>query len=1151
VLLLLVPFLDAQTTIATGSVVGTVTDPSDAVIVGAQVSIRNNATGQQIRVTTNSAGAFGSGAVLPGDYTLRVSAKGFGTVSKQISIRVGNTASGDVRLPVGAEGRVVDVTSSPGVEVNTQQATVQGVLNFQQVENLPVNGRNFLDLAQLEAGVQIQDGQNFDPTKAGYSSISFGGRYGRTARIEVDGLDVSDETVGTTTADIPASAIQEFQLSQSSLDLSTELTSSGAVNVTTRSGTNRFHGEAFGLFRDSSVSAKLPTPPGSDSPFQRSQFGGRVGGPIVQNKAFFFIDAERTKQDEFAPVQVGAPFQAFSGGFESPFRETNVLGRADYQLTQAAHVFYRYSYYQSSLLATDGQGFQVYATKNITRTNMLGADFNTGGFSHSIRFEYLKFENQIVDETSHSNLPLANLGVALFMYGPGLATGANFLAPQTTSQSNHQFKYDGTKIVRSHIIRYGVALNHIQGFTFESLFGVQPVDGTNVSPQEESFAANSCGAGRPCFPGGILNPLNYPVELVLLGNGLGYYSELPAFGQPAGGLGPDNRLGAYIGDNWRIKPTFTLIYGVRYVRDTGRTDSDLGPLPQLNALVPGLGNSVRQPNSNLAPQVGFAWDPSRSGRTAIRGGIGLFFENSIWNNLFFDRPLRLDRGAFNAFPFACNGPGVALAVPVPGGSITPRPGVCGTASGGPIAIGVAAPNIASFQRQYQSLTTANLNAPNPQFAGTLLSEGVDVPLGLIAPGYRTPRSVQINMGIEHEVRRGMLLSADYLRNVSTHYLLGVDANHVGDARFFNLSNALAAISATNSSFGCGAGTGSGTIDCAINQGATMASYAGNGLTSANDFGTVCSFCAFQGANPAAPSLPILFPIGRSVYNGLQMKINENINSPFPAVQALNFQIAYSLSRFKNSGDSGSADQDIVKSALDNDHPNRYFGPSGLDRTHQISFGGFADLRWAFRLSVISHFYSPLSTTLLVPNTELGAGEIFRTDFTGDGTVQDPMPGTTFGSFDRGTDASNINNVISRYNSTIAGQLTPAGQVLIKNGLFTLGQLQALGGVAPTIPLAPRGQVDLSWLRTLDLKLAWSHTFSERLTIEPSAGFYNLFNFANFDLPGNTLSGLLLGSVGSVNGTTSPDHNVNRVGVGTGVFALGSPRQLEFGLKIGF
>jgi hypothetical protein len=129
-----------------------------------------------------------------------------------ITVRVDQTANGNATLVVGDSSETVDVSASD-LQVNTIQATVQGVLTSTQIANLPVNGRNFLDLAQLEPGVQIQDGQNFDPTKADYSSISFGGRFGRTARIEVDGADVSDETVGTTTTDIPSSAIQEFQIS--------------------------------------------------------------------------------------------------------------------------------------------------------------------------------------------------------------------------------------------------------------------------------------------------------------------------------------------------------------------------------------------------------------------------------------------------------------------------------------------------------------------------------------------------------------------------------------------------------------------------------------------------------------------------------------------------------------------------------------------------------------------------------------------------------------------------------------------------------------------------------------------------------------------------------------------------------------------------
>jgi len=224
----------AQTTVSTGSIVGTVTDPSGAVVSGATVSVVNVATGQTISTKTNSSGAYTSGAVVPGNYKVQIGAKGFSSVSVPVTVQVGNTSTANAKLQVGQESQVVEVQASE-VQVNTEQPTVQGVLNAQQIENLPVNGRNFLDLAQLEPGVQIQDGQNFDPTKAGYSSISFGGRFGRTARIEVDGVDVSDETVGTTTTDIPASAIQEFQISQSSLDMSSELTSSGAVNVTCKS----------------------------------------------------------------------------------------------------------------------------------------------------------------------------------------------------------------------------------------------------------------------------------------------------------------------------------------------------------------------------------------------------------------------------------------------------------------------------------------------------------------------------------------------------------------------------------------------------------------------------------------------------------------------------------------------------------------------------------------------------------------------------------------------------------------------------------------------------------------------------------------------------------------------------------------------------
>ncbi len=1155
--------LFAQTTISTGSIQGLVTDPSGAVVSGAKISISNKATGRVIIAKSTSAGAYTSGALTPGDYTLRVEAEGFKTSEIAVTVQVGVTASGNIKMQVGQATQVVEVQGAE-IAVNTQQATVQGVLTTEQIENLPINGRNFLDLAQLEPGVQIQDGGNFDPTKNGFSSISFGGRFGRTARIEVDGLDISDETVGTTTQNVPASGIQEFQIQQSSLDLSTELTSSGSVNVTTKSGTNKYHGQGYYAFRDQMLDANLPG--GSDNYFQRNQYGGNFGGPILKDKLFFFLDIERTKQDLLNPVLSSGPFSSIIGSYNSPFREVEGLGRIDWQINNNYKFFYRFSYDQNhSVLAIIPNSFQPFGNVNHTPVHAIGLDFNTGPYTHSIRFGYTKFRNGIVDATAGSSIfnPLPNIELAIGSDPDCLTSGADsfcsgpsFLAPQQTYQSDHQIKYDGSRALGAHIIRYGGGFNHIFGGGFASFLALAPAVGAPLNSTTQAFAGSSCGANTPCFPGGAANPLNYPVTSVSLGNGQGFDSEISAFGFPAGGSGPDNRISLYIGDAWKLRPNLTLTYGLRYVRDSGRTDSDLGPISALNQFdnqyYSFLGNRVHQPNSNFAPQAGLAWDPSGKGKTVFRAGVGLFYENSIWNNIEFDRPARLQKGLFLADTTVCsNGGGVPLTLPT-GTTLTPT--FCGQ------PIGQAAPAIAALQAQYQVATLAAGPAANPSFIGTTLSDGLDATgTDLLAPNYVSPRSLQINAGLQHEIRPGTVLTMDYLRNIETHTLLAIDTNHVGDARFFSLANAEAAIVATNQQFpGCPAAFDPASINCAIGKGATMASYAANGLDSGYSLcgGFPCPTAAFPGINQNLGANQMLFPIGYAKNSALQVSLKQHLDHPFSAVRNFDLQASYQLERYVAS----ATDNDFVTIATDFNSPQHFLGPNGLDRKHQISFGGTMDFPFHFRLGMIGHFYSPLPVTLTLSPSG-NAGGIFQTDVTGDGTgdgsfasngsLGDVLPGTNVGSFGHGVDRDNINNVITNYNHNFAGQPTPAGQTLINSGLFTLGQLQSLQGVQQVIPAAPYDEAGMGWLRAFDVSLNWIYKFKERFQVEPGVSFFNVMNLSNFDGPNNPLSGVLDGSPGSVNGTSGEQPSSNRLGLGSGVFALGSPRLIELSLKLSF
>jgi hypothetical protein len=1192
VVLMLGTSVIAQTTVSQGSIQGTVTDPSGAVVGGAKITITHKETGQVITTTSTNSGTFNSGGLIPGDYVLRVEAKGFRTAQQAFAVQVGVTSSGSIKLELGETSQVVEVQAS-SIQVNTEQSTVQGVITGDQIDKLPVDGRNFLDLAQLEPGVQIQDGQTFDPTKAGYSSISINGVFGRTPRIELDGVDISDETVGTTTQNVGMSSIQEFNISRSNLDLSTELTSAGAVNVTTRSGTNDIHGQAFYNFRGRDAGTAA-FPGAQVGYYQRNNFGGRVGGPIIKDKLFFFIDGERMKQDGLLPLVIPAPFNQLSGGFLSPFRDSEVTGKLDWQATKDVHVFYRFTYNWNKSEANFGYNYQVYSNRDNTPSDAVGVDWNKGAWSHSFRFGYLKFHNLIGDSTAGASFynPLPTSEILVADQGVQLS-GPNLLAPQQTFQSNKQIKYDGSKVYGSHIFRFGIGYNDINGGGFASFFGIAPLDFIEtVTGPVNLITGATTGAAN--------NPVNYPFLQADIGNGQGFFTEKPAFGYPAGGQ-HDNRFQFYLGDSWKMKPNFTWTYGLRYNRDTGRSDSDLGSIPcsavaagplaasapctgstpLLNQWGTGLGNPVNQPNTQFGPQVGFAWDPTKKGKTVIRAGAGIYYENSIFNNTLFDRPAKLAQGLFfQQATLSCNNftgvPGsVSFAIPgAPGGAVTSingvdlATGVCGN------PLSVAGPLVFDLQQEFQAAVKAQGPTSNPSYIPNTLQVSQREGLSIFDPQFRNARSYQFNVGMQHEIWKGGVLTADYIRNVSTRFMLTIDENHVGDARFLDTAAASSAIGKTLTA--CGATTIDGAIaSCPglhpTGGGANINDFAGNGLDSGNPLGSGpanLSGAAFGGINRNVGVGDFEIPEGRSTYNALQMSYKQQLANPMPGFASMNLTVAYTLSRFL--GDGGN-DQFFSAIATDFNNPSYFTGPTSLDRTDAFKFGLTMEVaHHGPRLSVIGNFGTahPSSVILQEPNqannginSEAG---IFHTDLTGDGTTQDflPSPGQYVGKpgqFMRSLSPTGLVNAINSWNSTDAGTLTPAGQALVGAGLFTTGQLQALQATKPYLAPPPSNPVGNGIFREVSTTLAWPIKLTERFNIEPSFSAFNVFNLANFGEEFGAIPYSLtpfspgsVGPAGSVNGTsTGSTRESLRVGTGSGVFSLGAPRQVEWGLRLNF
>jgi hypothetical protein len=1125
-----------------GSIEGNVTDQNGAVVSGARVTITEKTTGRAINVATNSEGFFVARALLPGRYSVRIEQQGFSpAVVEDLTVQIGQVSNASVALKVGSAAATVEVAATTGAQVDVSRQTVDGVITKDQIEQLPLNARNFLDLARLEPGVIVNDGGMIDPTKVNaFRSVGVSGRGGTGTRVQFDGIDVTDETVGTTTANVSSDAISEFQLSRSSLDMSTSLTSSGAINIATKSGGNSPHGAVFYFGRNQSMAAKqAPSQEGDNDPFHRHQVGFNAGGPFVKDKLFWHVSWERFYQaDNFKTDPASVPFfPQMAGNVQLPLGIRYSSARLDWNVSNSVRVFYRFN--NSWDQSTGGNGQSPFQNIDWTNVHAVGLDYTQSRATHSYRFGYVNFNNQIASqEFSQFKFLSTGDGVPYFLGVGQFQQGPNGLAPQQTYQDNFQNKYDGSYVVGNHTLRYGGEINRIVLGGFANFAGPLTVNGNFTSDPGGTRDQVIARGGNP------QDPLEYPLNSFSTGPANGFFTVPAAHGFPHGG-NYNHRFAWYIGDNWRVRRNLSINFGTRWEYDTAFFNKEKEDGARRAAIIgqvhqPSL-SAPEFPKDKFGPSFGFAWDPFSNGKTSIRGGFYLAYEMNIANNTIFNE--------FSLIP-----PGI-------GPDVFDQSGVFGP-DGTPINVDGKHPNgkyndlvgqpiknvLATISKVNLALNAAYANHKfDPSQGQTLFEIAQGSTFGGIFPGdFKIPYSLQFNIGFQHELWPGHVISVDYVRNraVGLPFLLRDYESRLA-ASTLNAAAARAQVA--------------GVLD-----GKTFDQFfADFPATHKGRNATIADFALgtddFYTGKTSQLLRARIMTGGYSLYQALQVKFQGRGRTDIRGLKNVNYQFSYAFGESLATCASGRVE--FGGNTCDNQVINNedYFGPTPFSRRHLFSGGAIFDTFGGMRLSTIVGISTRPPLTLNVPALGgiSGANALFSTDLNGDGGTgtsprSDLLPGVKIGDWGVGVSSiGELNKSIQAFNQNNAGKLTPAGQALVAAGIFTEAQLRTLKAVTPTIPLVPTNNPNPFESNTVNFDVRVSRPINienalivKNLRIEPYFDAFNLFNRRAL----KSYNGLGAG-FGALNFDYAANNRLNDLR-DSRAFQFG-PRTLQFGFRVQF
>ncbi|HZB43634.1 MAG TPA: TonB-dependent receptor, partial [Pyrinomonadaceae bacterium] len=740
----------------TGVITGVVQNEKGEVVSDALVRAVNIGTNATRETKTSGDGVYEISQLVPGAYRVEVESAGFSkSVADNVTVNVLQRTTANFDLKVGAVTEIVNVTADNQPLVETTKTDVGGVVDQRRLENLPVNGRSFASLAILIPGATLQP--SFDPTKSRVGTFSVGGSTGRNVNVTIDGGDNKDNAVGGILQNFSMEGIQEFALSTQRFSAANGRSGGALLSVVSKSGTNDFHGSVFGFFRDDKLNANAPAllaeanpdlfPDPGDAikpPFSRQQVGGSIGGPIKRDKAFFFGSVERTRErgnsfvsaDDQAKITFLEPFGYQAVQFlPQPFNDWQYTIKGDFNLNSNHTLVTRFAGQNNDAL-NDQAGFLIVRTDLSGGNETLNTLYNflanetwtvNQSTVNQFTYQYSTFDNRINATTD----------LDLLFFPDGLAIGRNGNVPQQTIQKKHQFRDDLTWNRGNHGFKFGADFTYVP--TLGGLFAFNSAPEYDFNFNADEIALNpdqfpqgfrttqvlpgpiTCGTfvGEPTCSAADLDGVGVVGAVVLSGGD-------PSFNLREGA----KQFAFYVQDDWKVTPRLTLNFGVRYDVDFGFVDNAHAEENRTFIALriidsPFARKVVEDDTNNFSPRIGFAWDVRGDARSVLRGGYGIYFDQSFLNVPLF-------------------------------------------------AVQQANPEIyATFLNDAPNLSIDSPAPDIPRPLSTLLSGTRG---RMLDPDFEAPYTQQWNIGFAQELGNNMALEFDYVHILGLHEFTGFDIN---------------------------------------------------------------------------------------------------------------------------------------------------------------------------------------------------------------------------------------------------------------------------------------------------------------------------------------------------------------------------------------